>query len=103
MAAAQKVKSFCERWQWFITMGVVLIGALGFDVITPDKQMGTLRAQQSADSAAFNIFRERTEARIDTLGDIVRALGRGECLDRSERERQLMNLPCHRLLPPEVR
>lgn len=80
-----------QRFQWLLWLALVALLAVGFDFKTPATQF---RAIHDVDS--------RQDSALTELGGYIRAMAVAECLDRPQRETQLMGLPCARLLKPNT-
>jgi len=70
-----------------VTLFMALFFILGFGMETPQKKF-----------KAINTEIVGIHEQVDGYGRILRGIAIGECLDRSERELQLMGLPCDSLL-----
>ena len=90
----QRLLETAGRFKWLGYIVAALILAAGFDFRTPQAQFTELRAQDV-----------QLHQRIDSViradqqdSEIIRALGIQACLSSNQRELQLMQLPCSRLL-----
>jgi hypothetical protein len=80
-----------QRFQWLLWLALIALLAVGFDFKTPAAQFRTIKADNA-----------RQDSILVELGRYIRAMAIAECLDRPQRETQLMGLPCGRLLKPQT-
>lgn len=85
-----------QRYQWLLWVVLIVLLAVGFDFKTPASQFREIRAKNAEQDSTIL----EQQSTIAELGRFVRALSIGQCLDRPQRETQLMGLPCDRLLKP---
>lgn len=86
------------RALWFIIAAFLL--AFGFGFKTPTSQFAEIKAVQDT----FRLQLQIQKLRIDTTTMLLRSLAIAQCIDRAskgeegQRELQLMQMPCNKLL-----
>ena len=81
------INEFLSRNKLLVWLIVAIAVAAGFGFRTPQARFAELEARVAA------LETERGET-----ARLVRSLARAKCLESTEREWQLLDLPCHQLL-----